>query len=127
MPLSEQEQRLLEEMERSLYHNDADFVAGGSGRHGRPTYSMIVIGVLVGIVGIATLIAGVGIRVPLVGVIGFVLMFAGVLLILSPPRRGQAPHSTTTPDAGTKPSGKGGSFLQNLNERWDSRPDDKEE
>ncbi|WP_375389251.1 DUF3040 domain-containing protein, partial [uncultured Amnibacterium sp.] len=27
MPLSEQEQRLLDEMERSLYHGDADFVA----------------------------------------------------------------------------------------------------
>ena len=27
MPLSEQEQRLLEEMERSLYQNDSDFVA----------------------------------------------------------------------------------------------------
>ena len=50
MPLSEQEQRLLEEMERSLYHNDADFVAGPSGRHGRPTYTMIVTGVLVGVV-----------------------------------------------------------------------------
>ena len=27
MPLSEQEQRLLDEMERSLYHGDGDFVA----------------------------------------------------------------------------------------------------
>ena len=127
MPLSEQEQRLLEEMERSLYHNDADFVAGASGRHGRPTYTMIVIGVLVGIVGVATLIAGVGIRVPVVGVVGFVLMFAGVLLVLNPPRRGQLPHTTATPDADTKPGTKGGSFLQNLGDRWDNRPDDKDE
>jgi Protein of unknown function (DUF3040) len=127
MPLSEQEQRLLEEMERSLYHNDADFVAGGPGRHGRPTYTMIVIGVLVGVVGIATLIAGVGIRVPVVGVIGFVLMFAGVLLVLNPPRRGQAPHAPSSTNADSKPASKGGSFLQNLGERWDNRPDDKEE
>ena len=35
MPLSEQEQRLLEEMERSLYHNDADFVATVGKRGGR--------------------------------------------------------------------------------------------
>ncbi|MET0713865.1 MAG: DUF3040 domain-containing protein, partial [Mycetocola sp.] len=27
MPLSEQEQRLLDEMERNLYRNDADFVS----------------------------------------------------------------------------------------------------
>jgi predicted phage tail protein len=125
MPLSEQEQRLLEEMERSLYHNDADFVAGGSGRHGRPTYAMIVTGVLIGVVGIATLIAGVGLRVPIVGVIGFVLMFAGVLLALTPPRNGQA--SRSTPSAGAKPGTAGGSFLKNLGERWDNRPDDKEE
>ena len=82
MPLSEQEQRLLEEMERSLYHNDADFVAGASGRHGRPTYSRVVLGVLVGVVGVGTLIAGVGVRFPIVGVIGFIFMFAGVLIAL---------------------------------------------
>ena len=86
MPLSEQEQRLLEEMERSLYHNDADFVAGSAGRHGRPTYTAIVTGVLIGVVGVATLIAGVGVRLPIVGVIGFILMFAGVLIALNPPR-----------------------------------------
>ena len=38
MPLSEQEQRLLEEMERSLYHNDADFVSAvGAARADRTT------------------------------------------------------------------------------------------
>ena len=35
MPLSEQEQRLLDEMERSLYHNDADFVATVGAARGR--------------------------------------------------------------------------------------------
>jgi hypothetical protein len=88
---------------------------------------MIVTGVLVGIVGVATLIAGVGIRVPVVGVLGFVLMFAGVLLALTPPRRGSVPRSTATPAADAKPGTKGGSFLQNLGDRWDNRPDDKEE
>jgi len=43
MPLSEQEQRLLDEMERNLYRNDADFVAAVSGR-GRPNYRSIVLG-----------------------------------------------------------------------------------
>jgi Protein of unknown function (DUF3040) len=127
MPLSEQEQRLLEEMERSLYHNDADFVAGAAGRHGRPTYGMIATGILVGVVGIATLIAGVGIRIPLVGVIGFVLMFAGVLLALTPPRNGSIPRPDATPKADGAPGAKGGSFMQNPGDRWDNRPDDKDE
>ena len=36
MPLSEHEQRLLEEMERNLYHHDADFVATVGNRRGKP-------------------------------------------------------------------------------------------
>ena len=62
MPLSEQEQRLLEEMERSLYQNDADFVATVNPNRGKPNYRILVIGVLVGILGIATLVAGVILR-----------------------------------------------------------------
>ena len=121
MPLSEQEQRLLEEMERSLYHNDADFVAGASRRHGRPTYTMVVTGILIGVVGVATLIAGVVVRLPIIGVLGFVLMFAGVLIALTPPRSGHMPHPA--PDADATP----GAARQNPGDRWSSRPDDKDE
>ena len=125
MPLSEQEQRLLEEMERSLYHNDADFVAGSAGRHGRPTYTAIVTGVLIGVVGVATLIAGVGVRLPIVGVIGFILMFAGVLIALNPPR-GASPLRGTGASR-TDGAAQGGSFRQNGNDQWDNRPDDQDE
>ena len=59
MPLSEQEQRLLEEMERSLYQNDADFVPTTGARRGRPNYTVLVVGALIGLLGIATLIVGV--------------------------------------------------------------------
>jgi len=132
MPLSEQEQRLLEEMERSLYHNDADYVAGGAGRHGKPTYTRIVLGVLVGIVGVATLIGGVALRLPIVGVIGFVLMFLGVLIALTPPRHSRPSDAS---EAGSSPradstNGKqsgGKSFLQNLGERWENRTDERDE
>jgi hypothetical protein len=115
MPLSEQEQRLLEEMERSLYHNDADFVAGAAGRHGRPTYTRIVTGVLVGVVGVATLIAGVGVRIPVIGVLGFILMFVGVLVALTPPRGTAAPRPTSTQNE------------QGRSEQWDNRPEDRDE
>jgi hypothetical protein len=118
MPLSEQEQRLLEEMERSLYHNDADFVAGGGGSHGRPTYARIALGVLVGIVGVAILIAGVAIRLPIVGVIGFVAMFAGVLLALTPPRYG----SLQRPNTGSNANGAAAT-----NGNLGNRSDDTEE
>jgi hypothetical protein len=126
MPLSEQEQRLLEEMERSLYHNDADFVASTSARHGRPSYSVVVVGILAGIVGVAVLIAGVVIRQPLVGVLGFIFMFAGVLLAITPPRGGKASAGAAAPDAKTG-TGRRGTFMQNLNDRWEKRQEERDE
>lgn len=129
MPLSEQEQRLLEEMERSLYQNDADFVATAGPQRGRTNYRLVAIGVLIAVVGIATLVAGVIIRQPLVGVLGFAVMFAGVLLAVAPPRKGSA--STEIPP-GPAPRGRatGGSssstFMDSLNDRWDRRQDGRE-
>jgi hypothetical protein len=118
MPLSEQEQRLLEEMERSLYHNDADFVAAVSARGGKPTYTAVITGILVGVVGVAALITGVVIRQPIVGVLGFVAMFAGVLIALTPPRGARMSGS---PEGGQHDKG---SFLHNLEHRWDKNSDE---
>jgi len=87
MPLSEQEQRLLDEMERNLYHSDADYVATVGARRARPSAGAIALGVIVGLVGVAVLIAGVATRLPVIGIIGFVVMFAGVVLAVAPPRR----------------------------------------
>jgi Protein of unknown function (DUF3040) len=122
MPLSEQEQRLLEEMERSLYHNDADFVATVNPHRGKTNYRLLVIGVLIGVVGVATLVAGVIVRQPIIGILGFAVMFAGVLLVFAPPRKGSAPtpSASQTP---SKPRGGSTSFMSNLNDRWDKRQD----
>jgi hypothetical protein len=125
MPLSEQEQRLLEEMERSLSQNDADFVATVNPRRGKPNYSVLVLGVLLGVAGIATLVAGVIVRQPLVGIFGFAIMFVGVLLAVAPPRRGGADAPENVAPLRKR---KGGSsrFMDTLNERWDKRQDGRE-
>ena len=81
MPLSEQEQRLLDEMERGLYHNDADDVTTVGGRRGRANSTAILLGLIGLVAGVALLIVGVMVRLPVVGVIGFVAMFAGALLL----------------------------------------------
>ncbi|WP_394555165.1 DUF3040 domain-containing protein [Agromyces sp. MMS24-JH15] len=120
MPLSEQEQRLLEEMERNLYRNDADFVAAVSGR-GRPNYRSIVLGILLGLVGVGGLIAGVALQMVVIGVVGFGLMFAGVLLAISPSRRGAAKPTAGDPTAKPARRASGGGFMDRLNERWDRR------
>jgi hypothetical protein len=128
MPLSEQEQRLLEEMERNLYQNDADFVATVSQRRGKPNYSIIAIGVLIGLAGVATLVTGVVLRQSLVGLLGFVIMFAGVLVAITPPRTGGKASRPGSADAG-KPRAssapRSSSFMDSANERWDKRQDDR--
>jgi hypothetical protein len=123
MPLSEHEQRLLDEMERNLYQNDADFVANISATPRRkPAYRAIVLGVLVAVVGVGVLIAGVSFQIALVGILGFVLMFGGVLLAITPGRRRGSPELFTE---APKPAGgaKSSDFMDRLGERWDKRQD----
>jgi hypothetical protein len=123
MPLSEQEQRLLEEMERSLYQNDSDFVARVTRRQGRPTYTSITLGVLGALAGVAVVILGLVMRQPLIGILGFVVMLAGVLFALRPGMR--APKATRRPtrtsSGGAGGSSSGGSFMDRMNDRWDKR------
>lgn len=121
MPLSEQEQRLLDEMERSLYHNDADFVATVGARRGRPNYRAIVLGVLIAVAGLAVLIAGVALNLLLLGIGGFIVMFGGVLLAITPSRRSAAPQEM--PSAQKKPASANRGFMDRLNDRWDHRQD----
>ncbi|SIN78477.1 DUF3040 domain-containing protein [Agromyces cerinus] len=126
MPLSEQEQRLLEEMERNLYRNDADFVQAVGGVRGRrPNYRAIVLGVLLAVGGAGALIAGVASQLLIIGVIGFALMFAGVLVAITPSKRGAATAAPAeAPAASRRGRGSsGGSFMDRMNERWDRRQD----
>ncbi len=122
MPLSEQEQRLLDEMERSLYHNDADDVTTVGGRRGRATGAAVLLGVVGLLVGVALMIVGVMVRVPIVGVVGFVAMFAGALLLIAPPRRLTTSTSHHRPAAGPRP--QRASFMDSLGERWERRGED---
>ncbi|MGV8876169.1 MAG: DUF3040 domain-containing protein [Rhodoglobus sp.] len=124
MPLSEQEQRALDEMERGLYQNEADFVSTVSAHRGKPNYRMMVIGVLVGVVGIVSLLIGVIIPQPLVGVLGFAVMFVGVLLFVSPPRSSGSDSDATSGSGSSPRSAKRGvSFMHTINDRWDRRQD----
>jgi hypothetical protein len=116
MPLSEQEQRLLDEMERSLYHHDADDVATVGGRV-RASYTAIALAIIAGVVGVVLLIVGVVVQQPLVGVAGFAVMFVGAMLGFAPPRRLTVPRDAR--DAGARRPG----LMDTLNERWDQRRD----
>lgn len=126
MPLSEHEQRLLEEMERNLYQNDADFVATVSGRRGKPNYRLVVFGALLAVAGVAALIAGVIVRQPIIGVVGFALMLAGVLMVITPGRSADSTASTagSTSRAARAPRS---SWMSTMSERWERRQDERGE
>ncbi len=129
MPLSEQEQRLLEEMERSLYQNDSDFVARVTRRQGRPTYTAITLGVLGALAGVAIVIVGLVIKAPLLGILGFVVMLAGVLFALAPGHACPEGEARSAGCSGVRWFGSSGqrwrcgSFMDRMNDRWDKRND----
>jgi hypothetical protein len=108
-------------MERSLYHNDADFVATVGSRHGRPSYRAIVVGILIGLLGIGVIVTGVALRQPIIGVAGFVVMFVGVLMALSSPKH------LTMPDAPSAPKPRKVGFMDRMNDRWEKRQDEHDE
>lgn len=93
MPLSEQEQRLLDEMERNLYHGEADDVTTVGARRGRANGTAIVLAAVGVLIGLTLLVTGVIIRQPIVGILGFIVMFAGVVLAVAPPLRFTVPSS----------------------------------
>jgi len=122
MPLSEQEQRLLDEMERHLMRNDADVVSAPS--DGRTlSYRNIVYGAILLLVGLGALLVGVAVpSLLIVGIIGFLAMLGGVILAVTPTRALGKP----TPDRPAKPAAaphSSESFMDRMNDRWDKRRD----
>lgn len=81
MPLSEHEQRVLEQIERSLYEEDPKFRATVK-KTTRPRANLVSLrlAVALGIVGLAVLVGGVWLQNVIVGVLGFVIMLAGGIM-----------------------------------------------
>ncbi len=122
MPLSEQEQRLLDEMERHLLHNDADVVSAPSGDRAL-SYRNLIYGALLLLAGVGGLIAGVSLGDVVgivIGVLGFAAMLAGVILAVTPVRRTAAVPTRAGRAAKAQSSA---SFMDRMNERWDRRQD----
>ncbi len=124
MPLSEQEQRLLDEMERHLMNKDADVVSAP--RDGQTlSYRNIVYGTILVLLGIGGLIAGVSSGIIVIGVIAFLVMVAGVVLAVTPARG----FAAATPRSGEKKpkpsSSSSASFMDRMNDRWDRRQGDR--
>lgn len=82
MGLTEREQRLLDELERSL----AEGQGGDPSRKLGPiefSARKIIIGILIFLAGLTTILVGVTSRFTILGVIGFSVMLFGVFLAVS--------------------------------------------
>lgn len=95
MPLSEHEQRLLNEIEQALYAEDPKFAS--SVRSARPrsrARTMLALSVLGVVVGLVVVLVGLNANLTLLGVLGFVLIVgscvAGASALRGPKRNSAA-------------------------------------
>ncbi|TVT36593.1 DUF3040 domain-containing protein [Amycolatopsis rhizosphaerae] len=126
MPLSEHEQRLLDQIERELYAEDPKFASTVRGaRFHRPARRRRIQGIALFVVGVALLVVGVMVKalwvaqVPLASVFGFLVMFLGVVLAMM---SGRHPAGEARGRAGAKPKS---SFTQRMEERFRQRFEDQ--
>jgi hypothetical protein len=124
VPLSEHEQRLFEQIERSLAEDPkfASAVRSTDPRfHARRRIILAVIAVLLGL---AVLVFGVAGKNPLLGVAGFVVMLGAAALGIQAFRRGRHPELRSVGGTATRRTGprRGGTFIERLEERWRQRP-----
>ncbi len=137
MPLSEHEQRLLEQMEQAMYAEDPKFASTMRGRtsRARQRHKLLfgVIGVLVGLVLVVVGVAGSYVAL---AVAGFVVMLAGAAWAATPERRtgvvgAVGPDGRPQPRRGRRGHGRmerrqgasHESFMSRLEHRWDRRRD----
>jgi hypothetical protein len=126
VPLSEHEQRLFDQIERSLAEDPkfASAVRSTDPRfHAR---RRIILAALAVLVGLAVLIVGVAEKYILVGVLGFVFMLAAAAVGISAFRRGRHPELRVVGGATTRRTGGGGrrgSIIDRLEDRWRQRPE----
>ncbi|GAA2837475.1 MULTISPECIES: DUF3040 domain-containing protein [Crossiella] len=131
MPLSEHEQRLLDQIERALYAEDPKFASTVRGaRLRRPSRRRRLQGLAVFVVGLLLLVVGVILpvlrpaEIPVLSVVGFLLMFVGAVWGLSATNKtdpaaeegGSPQQRSATP--------RRSSFSQRMEERFRRRFDD---
>ena len=123
MPLSEHEQRLLEQMERALYAEDPKFATSLRSATSRAARGKAVFGILAVLVGMGIVVVGVALPMAVVGVIGFAVMLVGAITAYSafttpsvPPSE-EAGGAAGTPRASKANSG----FMEKMEERWRKR------
>jgi hypothetical protein len=126
VPLSEHEQRLLEQMERALYAEDPKFATSLRQpviRQG--SRKRVALGITIALLGIGLLVTGVAVKLAIVGVLGFVAMLAGAIIALTggtEPESGAASAQQPAPQGKAKGSSSpSDGFMGRMEDRWKHR------
>lgn len=132
MPLSEYEQRVLEQMERQLSADDPKLATTLTTPR-RRTGRKIIVAVVSVIVGLLLLVLGVVQSIAVVGILGFLVMFGGVTYaVLGPSSTESTGPQGVVDDSGrvtprtrqrSRGKARGTSFMQRMEDRWDKRKD----
>ncbi|WP_318204014.1 DUF3040 domain-containing protein [Streptomyces sp. SCL15-4] len=125
MPLSEHEQRMLEQMERALYAEDPKFASALEGS-GLRTYTrrrvyQAVAGFLIGI---ALLMTGMVMQLIWVSVVGFLVMLGCAVLAVTGWRKTPKPGEQP-PAAGRRQVRPRRSMMDRIEQRWQRRRDEQ--
>lgn len=127
VPLSEHEQRMLEQLEQALAAEDPKFASSMEGsRRGGPTRLRWVVAVVGVLAGLGLVLVGINTTM-WVGAAGFAVMVAAVAFALTPPRRGGGKLAVVRDDGTTGPASSGrkqksgSGFMDKLDDRWDRR------
>ncbi|MDD2858744.1 MAG: DUF3040 domain-containing protein [Candidatus Nanopelagicales bacterium] len=124
MPLSEHEQRLLEQMERALYAEDPKFATSlRSSSIARASRGRAALGVLIVFAGIALLITGMALQATPLGIAGFAVMLVGAVLVYSSFKRSTT--ASETAEGVQKPASDKASFMNRVEDRWRRRQGDE--
>ncbi|MFJ9561691.1 DUF3040 domain-containing protein [Streptomyces fuscichromogenes] len=128
MPLSEHEQRMLEQMERALYAEDPKFATALEGNGLRTfTRRRVYLAVVGFLVGIALLMAGmVAQQIIWVSVVGFLVMLGCAVLAVTgwrkAPKPGEQPAGGAQARRQVRPKR---SVMDRIEERWQRRRDEQ--
>lgn len=130
MPLSEHEQKMLDEMERQLFADDPRLARAFAPKTTpRRSGRRIVIGLGAVVVGLGVLVLAVSLPAVWLGVIAFLGMLAGaVFAITTPGGSSRGKDSNGDGGGGSGPSAPGsddgGTLMSRLEARWDKRTGD---
>ncbi len=131
MPLSEEEQRLLEQMEEALAAEDPKFVSALRGSSARSRHKRLtMLGVFGFVVGVAVLMTGAVLAMTIVAVVGFVFMLGGAYVALTHFRLIGEPEVPDNVHPIGKAKGvrsaapKQSGFMHRMEDRWRRRRDD---